>query len=416
MHINSQKVELTVSGSQKAQMPITLFVLDESEQLTILAQRIQKDLSFTGQFCVTTQQFPTGKSKKELLTKIKALFLDGTPLAICINAHTEKSIEWRIYETAQISMIEGKEYKKRGKAIRGWAHAIADDIWTTLTGQKGFFSSRIAYCKEHYRKKGLPLKQMYIADFDGSNEELLVDGKTIIVTPRWHADINNPLLFFSEYTNKNVRLVATNMKKQHKVTSNFDGINMMPGFSPDGKRVIYSASHGSGHCQLYHYYDNSLTQCTNNKGNNVSASFIDDDHICFCSDAPTGCPHIYTLELSTNSITPITKNGYCTSPTYCPITNSIFYHRMIKGVMQICLYDYATKQHKQLTTGGGNKHEASCSPCGTQLLFAHEYAPTKSRIENLNLITNKITHISTQGHNCSYPHWSPCYSSFPTVT
>lgn len=408
----AQKIELTVTGSQQAKMPLALFVLNESEQLSDIARTIQKNLEFTDQFSVTIHN----TSIKELLKDMKLLCAQGTPLAACINSNSEKIIEWRLYETAQMTMIEGKKYKKKGTVVRGWAHAVADELWTTLTGQKGFFSSRITYCKEHHTKKNVSLKKIYIADFDGSNEELLVDGNSIIVTPRWHVDTTNPLLFFSEYTKKNVRLVASTMKKQYKITSNFDGINMMPAFSPDGKTAIYSASHGSGHCQLYLYHNETLKQCTNNKGTNVSANFIDEDHICFCSDAPTGSPQVYILELSTNTLTPVTKSGYCTSPTYCKTTNSIFYHRMINHVMQICHYDCMTKRHTQLTKGGGNKHEVCCSPCGTQLLFAHEYASKKSRLENLNLITNRIMRISTHNDHCGYPHWSPCYAIFPTIT
>lgn len=424
-----EEIELTVSAEHHAAMPLALFVFDDTDELADIARTLHKDLTFTQQFSVTTKQLPANASQKKRAQEIQALFPQGTPLALCINRASPTAIEWRLYDTAQKSMLEGKKYEKKGTVARGWGHAIADDIWKTLTGNKGFFSSKIAYCKEFRSKKGTVLKKIYIADFDGSYEELLVDERTVVVAPRWHADTNNPLLFFSKYTDKNMSLESINMKKKQKTTSNFDGVNMMPGFSRDGKSVIYSVSHGykktGSSCELYRYYKQSpaipkvitgiLEQCTNNGGTNLSASFIDDTHICFCSDAYTGSPQIYIQDLLTQAVTPITHGGYCTSPTYCPLTNTIVYHKMVSGTMQIYQYHCATKKHVQTTTSKGNKHEACYSPCGTMLLFAHEQGSGRSRIANLNLLTNAITYLSPANQQCSYPHWSPCYSIFPTL-
>jgi Tol biopolymer transport system component len=89
---------------------------------------------------------------------------------------------------------------------------------------------------------------------------------------------------------------------------------------------------------------------------------------------------------------------------------------MIQGTMQIMVYDCVTKTHTQLTKNGGNKHEASWSPCGTQLLFAHEVPGKNSQLCILSLLTNKTKPITNTHDICSYPHWAPMYQTFPVIT
>lgn len=99
---------------------------------------------------------------------------------------------------------------------------------------------------------------MYIADYDGSHEQLLVKTPTINIAPRWNADTSNPLLFYSEYTNTNVRLMVVDMKGRRRPVINADGVTMLPSFTKDGKKVVYCSSRGNGNCQLYYYKKNIL--------------------------------------------------------------------------------------------------------------------------------------------------------------
>ena len=124
---------------------------------------------------------------------------------------------------------------------------------------------------------------MCIADFDGSNPQIIVDIPTITIAPRWNNDPLRPLLFYSEHTNKNLRLMMVDMHKQRHIASNFDGINMLPAFSLDGKRVIYCASRGDGECHLYLYDKQNFKKLTHNKGNNVSPTLSADGSIVYFS-------------------------------------------------------------------------------------------------------------------------------------
>ena len=413
LYAQAHDIEFTISGAQQTQMPIAIIMLEKNnDELNTIATTIKKDLQFTDQFSPSIAVYNAQNAKKNLKKEIQKLFDNDIPLALCMTNKPD-CIEWRLYDTMSCTMIQGKKHIKHNSISRAWAHAIADELYKTLTDNDGFFSSRIAYCKDAKNNKGNTIRKLYIADFDGSNEELLVDLPTITVAPHWHptkADIS-----YSEYANTNVELMSISMNKTRIPLSNYEGINMQATFSPDGSIMAYCASRGSGSCQIYLLKDGKLKKCTDNPGNNTSPLFIDNDHLCFCSDFQTGNPQIYIANVKTGHLRRITHGGYCTSPSYCPKINKIAYHKMIHGTMQIMLYDCSTKMHRPLTTSAGNKHEASWSPCGTQLLFAHE-TRTTSRLCSFNLLTHKPKYITPADEQCSYPHWGPCYKKFPVVT
>ena len=415
LHISANEIELTISGAKQAQMSIAIIVLDEaSTELNETAETIKKNLKFTEQFEPYIIKYNAQLPKAKLHKNIKKLGYASTPLAVCINATSPKSIEWRLYETMGSSMLQGKRHKKKSSLSRVWAHAITDQLWKALTNNDGFFSSRIAYCKDSKNDKGHTIRKVYIADFDGSHEELLVDIATICVAPRWQPTTST--ISYSEHTDTNVRLMSVSMDKQRKPLSLFDGTNMLASFSEDNNAMAYCSSRGSGSCQIYLLKNDILKRCTNNTGNNTSPFFIDQTHLGFCSDFQTGSPQIYIANIETGHLQRITHGGYCTSPSYCKKTNKIAYHKMIQGTMQVMMYDCATKNHTQKTKSNGNKHEACFSPDGNQLLFVHECPGKTSRLCTLNLLTDKAKYITNAQEQCSYPHWSPCYQTFPIVT
>jgi len=403
-------VDLQVQAQQHAKVKFLICTVGKkTAKLEALANRIQKDFLFTNQFAVSCRNISTLKNK----SNVKKFYNEGFPLVLFLKkGNGRKAIEWRLYDTQDASMLVGKNYIKRGKKLDEWGHHIADAVWPTLTGQEGFFSTKVAYCKE-VRKPGKKLlKHVYIADFDGSNEKLLVSTSTINVAPRWNRDPDKPLLFYSEHTNKNVRLVMVNMKGHRKVVANFDGINMLPAFSPDGKQVVFCASRGGGSCQLYLYQKGILKKLTDNSGNNISPTFSDDSKSLFyCCDVRNRCPQIYKYNFETGKSERLTSSGYCVSPSFCAKKNQLAYAKMVRGTMQLFLHDLSTKKDKQLTFDVGNKEECSWSSCGNYLLFAVE-TRKESRLAMLNLNSNERKFITAGNSVCCYPAWSSPYSNF----
>lgn len=405
---------LEVKAAAHEKLSLVICVLGSSSEMLNVAQAIASDFSFSGQCTVAVQQWHKHKVTKE---SIKNLYEQGYCLALFINKKKKKHIEWRLYDTmdTQLTMLAGKRYTKRGMALRGWGHAIADAVWPLITGEKSFFSSKLAYCVDALNDQKKRITKVCIADFDGSNPQIVVDVPTISIAPRWNNDLMQPLLFYSEHTNKNLRLMVVDMRKKRHVASNFDGINMLPAFSADGKRVVYCASRGDGECHLYLYDKQSFKKLTNNNGNNVSPTLsADGSTVYFCSDFQTGSPQIYSLDIDSNNTERLTTTGYCASPSYSCASHKVVYCRIVQATAQLFVYDCATKKHVQLTTDAGNKEECTWSPCGNYIVFSHQ-KNKKSVIAMINVLNGERKILIDNDQICTYPTWSPLYQVYPVV-
>lgn len=245
-------ISFSIGARTHEKMPLYLGIIGnpENSALQDMGTRIKDDLEFSGQFSVSHEMLDKNPSKKTLEHHAQS----GIPLAIYISGSSDpKFFEWRVYETYQQSMLKGKRVKKQGTNPRGWGHRVADALWPVLTGKDSFFSSKLAYCKDVATRTGKIIKHVCVADFDGTNVQVF-QVPTVTLAPRWNHDPLNPLLFYSEHTNDNVRLRVYDMCSGNcKTASDFPGINMLPTFSGDGKKVVYCASRGSGRCALYSY-------------------------------------------------------------------------------------------------------------------------------------------------------------------
>ncbi len=401
-----------VKATEHAKMKMVVCLLGKkNSKLDRVVVQLQKDFSITQQFAVSTDQTPVLYKNDD----VKLFFEAGFPFVLFVSKGKKHTIEWRLYDAQHAMMLVGKVYTKRGRSPELWAHHIADSVWPVLTGQQGFFSTKIAYCKEIRKKGKKVLMHVAYANCDGSNEKVLVTTPTVNVAPRWNRDPNNPLLFYSEHTNKNVRLIAVDMAGKRRVVSNFDGVNMQAAFSADGKKAVFSSSRGGGTCQLYFFEKGNLKKLTHNNGNNITPTFSDDAQtLFFCSDFEAGNPQIYRYEFKTAKMERITNGGFCVSPSYCQSNDSVAYSKIVKGTMQVFVYDLKTKKHEQVTFDAGNKDDCSWSPCGNYLLFAVE-TRNESRIALFNRITKSQQFVTSKGSICCYPTWSGTYNEFPSA-
>lgn len=403
-----EPVCLNVSYTRNEPLKMLIVGVGKQPEIAEIAVIIRKDLAFSGQFSPEIRMLDRVDTKKVITTFAQ----EGYSLVFFLSM-AGKSFEWRLYNAMTATMIKGKKYHKRGDVVRGWAHDIADMLWPELTGNQASFSSKIAYCKDVEmpgKKRGT---QVVIADYDGSHEQIIVATPALHVAPRWNADTNNPLLFYSEGTPSNIRLMCVSMQGKRKIASNFDGVNMLPTFSGDGTKVIYCASKGHGNCQLYLFEKGLFKRLTHNDGNNVSPSLSKDGKALFyCSDVPTGKPQIYRYDVATKVCKQITKGGFNFCPNYHQDSGKLAYSCIVSGQAQIFVYDQITDTHTQITLDAGNKDECCWSPCGSYLIFSVEEG-LSSRLALFNMHTRERKYITPADERCSYPCWSALYNQFP---
>lgn len=416
IYADEQRVEeplqVHVAATDYMRVGIKVIAIGNDEDFTSFLSVFKNDLAFSGQCDISVSALDQVPNHA-IFTQLAK---DGYSLTLILEKKSGDMINWRLYDTALGQMVQGQTQPRKNNTLRGWAHELANVVWPTLTGQQGFFTTKIAYSKAVRlpHKKG-NCRYICVADYDGSNEQSLVTTPTINIGSRWNKDAKNPLLFYSEYTNKNVRLVTVDMKGRRRIASNFDGINMLPTFSGDGKRVIYCASRADGNCHLYQYEQKALKLVLGGNGNYVSPSIAaDGSHMYFCSDHENGKPAICRYDFDTQKVTRITDHGSAMAPSYSSSTQKVAYTKFVNGIVQVFCYDETTGKHTQLTTDKTNKDEVSWSPCGNYLLFSVDQGG-KGRLAHLNLMTKERRYLSPEKEDCTYPMWSGHYEQFPMV-
>ncbi len=363
-----------------------------------------KDLELSGQCAVHScivESVPKNSDIKEFFNK-------GYPLALFLTIPSYHFIEYRLYETATASMMSGKRLNSVGTSSVRSMHRLANLIWPLLTGETGCFGSKIAYCQDHYLSNGRTVQHIMLADFDGEHMRPLVTVPTVHGGLRWNNDTENPLLFFYEHTRSNIRLRALDRFKRTQTVSDFDGLNMLPSFSPDGQKVVYCASKGRGVSQLYSGTPDGVKQLCTLSGQVISPSFSSDGKtVYFCSDYIKNTPHIYGFVLETGAVFPVTNgSGYAVSPACHPHQEKVAYSRKTDGVLQVFVWDRARNAHDQITKDSGHKDNCTWSPCGNYLAYSVDHDTTAS-IVIIHLGSRVTRTLTPSNQRCTWPAWSP---------
>jgi TolB protein len=395
-------MQMKANKTRKMNIIVAVVGNDTSDMRTV-SETVKDDLGFTGQFDPSCLQISKLSSKKELLS-----YHSKAPLLLVLSDVPKKQhLEWRLYETKSARMVAGKKIERKGSIARGWGHVAADQVLEALTDQKGPFSTQLVYCKEDPLEKNKT--KICVADFNTKHEKVLADLSTLAIAPRWNGDAYKPVILYSEYTLSNMRLMSLDMEGKRTVATNFDGLNMLPSFSKDGKEAVLCLS-VEGSSQIYKYYYNKqkkrpeYLRLTDNDGNNLSPTLMENGDILFCSDYETRRPQIYIMSKK-GKIQKISEGGCCTSPTYNEYQRKIAYSKLINGVSQILVYDLETEMTQQITKDLAHKEEASWSPCGNYLVFSVT-DKTSKRLAIESLLTGQRRFITDNKHRYSYPSWS----------
>ncbi|HLY56949.1 MAG TPA: Tol-Pal system protein TolB, partial [Stellaceae bacterium] len=183
-------------------------------------------------------------------------------------------VEYRLWDVLGAAYLSGQAYTTPTENWRLVAHRVADDIYKRLTGEDGYFNTRVVYVAET-GPADRRIKRMAIMDQDGFNNHYLTDGRYLVLTPRF-SPTSQEITYLS-YAHGTPRVYLFNIDTgQQEVVGDFPGMTFAPRFSPDGNRVIFSLS-------------------TN------------------------GATSIYTMDLRTRHVSQITTtNAIDTSPCYSP--------------------------------------------------------------------------------------------------
>src|SRR5881227_590018 len=203
-------------------------------------------------------------------------------------------VEFRLWDVTSGQQLTGQQYFTSPEYWRRIAHIISDQIYERLTGEKGYFDSRVVFVDETGPKERR-VKRLALMDQDGANVRYLTRGSDLVLTPRFSSSADT--ITYMSYSQGDPKVYLMNIETgQREIVSNFPGMSFSPRFSPDSQRVIFSLQRG-GNSNLFvmDLRSKATTRLTDTQVIDTAPSYSPDGaYICFESDRG-GKQQIYVM-------------------------------------------------------------------------------------------------------------------------
>jgi TolB protein len=245
--------------------------------------------------------------------------------AVTVQGDGRLRVEFRLWDIFAEQQMVGSAYFTVPANWRRVAHIISDVIYKRVTGEDGYFDTRLVYIAE----SGPPdrrVKRLAIMDQDGANHRFLTDGSDLVLTPRF-SPTTQEITYLAYYNNKPRVYIFNIDTGQQEVLGDFPGMTFAPRFSPDGAKVIMSL-------------------------------------------ARNGITDVFTMDLATRRVTRLTDSpSIDTSPTFSPDGRRIVFNSDRGGSQQLYVMDGDGANVKRISFGKGRYATPVWSPRGDLIAF-----------------------------------------------
>ena len=321
------------------------------------------------------------------------------------------NVQFRLWDVFAEQQMVGNAYFTTPQNWRRIAHIMSDLIYKRITGESGYFDTRIVYISES-GPKDKRQKRLAIMDQDGANHRFLTDGADLVLTPRFSPTMQE--ITYLGYYNKKPRVYIFNIDTgQQEVLGDFPGMTFAPRFSPDGAKVIMSIAK-SGVTDIYTMAlaDRRVTRLTNSPAIDTSPTYSPDaKRVVFNSDRG-GSQQIYVMNSDGTSIKRISfGDGRYATPVWSPRGDLIAFTKMRKGRFSIGVMR-PDGSGERILTSGYLVEAPTWSPNGRVLMFFKQMPPKANgkngpvRLFSIDLTGFNEREIITP-LDASDPAWSP---------
>ncbi len=302
--------------------------------------------------------------------------------------------EFRLWDVVAAKEMIALAFSTTPSNWRRIAHIISDKIYQRLTGEEGYFDTRIIYVSET-GKKTQRYKKLAIMDQDGANVKYLTLGNELVLTPRFSP--KNQLVTYLSYFRNLPRVYLLDIETGvQEVVGDFPGMTFAPRFSPDGKKIIMSfAKDGNSDIYTMDLNTRVVEKITDHTSIDTSPSYSPNGkYICFNSDR-SGLQQIYVMRSDGSNVERITfGKGLYGTPVWSPRGDLIAFTKVHKGRFYIGVMR-PDGSGERLLTENFYQEAPSWSPNGRVLIFYRE-TKTDSKGEGFSA---KLWSIDLTGYN-----------------
>ena len=326
--------------------------------------------------------------------------------SISANPDGKIRVAFRLWDILGENQIAGKEFNSVDVNWRRVAHLMADEIYKRITGEDGYFDSRVVYVAESGNKKRRT-KRLAIMDQDGENHKFLTDGSQLVLTPRFSP--NSQEILYMSYAGKQPRVYLRDLQTgQEESLGRFEGMSFAPRFSNDGSKAVMSIAKNGG-TQIYNMNlrNRGLHQLTNTPGIiNTSPSYSPDGNkIVFNSDRG-GSQQLYVMDASGAGVTRISfGEGKYGTPVWSPRGDLIAFTKMHSGQFYIGVM-HPDGSGERLLSQSYLEEGPTWSPNGRVLMFYRQTRGGTAKLFSVDLTGRNLRQVVTP-MDASDPAWSP---------
>ena len=334
-NVFADDVKIKINSGQIEPLPVAIadFTGNEGNSNQIgrqISEVISNNLVGSGQFkAVESAAFiapPTSPSVRPNFTDWSPLGIKALVTGSVKNINNEEiEVEFRLWDVIAETDLIGLRLTVASKAWRRVAHIISDEIFERLSGDSGYFDTRIVYVSES-GPQNKRVKRLAIMDQDGENHQYLTDGSFLVLTPRF-SPTSQEITYLAYFKNE-PRVYIFNLETgQQELLGSFPGMTFAPRFSPSGDKIIMSL-------------------------------------------AEKGITDIYTMNLNNQEVERLTNsNSIDTSPSYSPDASKIIFNSDRGGSQQIYIMDANGKNIKRISFGEGRYATPVWAPKGELIAF-----------------------------------------------
>ncbi len=361
-------IEITGAGAQRIPIAIAPFA-GEGALAQGLSAIVRADLERSGLFRgleVPPLNPPLTEASPVNYAEWKSRLADALVLgSVAARPDGRFEVRFKLFDTVKGADLSGVAYTLSREQARTTAHRIADFVYEKLTGEKGVFSTRIAYVV----KRG-PKFELQIADADGAGEETALASLEPIISPAWSPD-GRRLAYVSFEGKKPVVYVHSLQDGKRNVAANFKGSNSAPAWSPDGSRLAVSLSRdGGSQIYLVNPDGSNVRRISQSGGIDTEPVFTPDGQTLYFTSDRGGSPQIYRMPANGGEAQRVTFDGsYNVSPRISPDGRVLAYIARNGGKFQVATLDLATRQ-TQILTDSDKDESPSFAPNGRMILLA----------------------------------------------